>query len=335
MKAACVAREEAERAIRLLKSHDLLSRAHRPLQIGRKVCLPVLGEDAVSLLGKNGIEVEEKEVAFPEVQQRRTLRDLFPGVPSPTFVGDIALFSWKREIPKELYVEAAEVLLREMPRVNVALLKVETWGELRSQRVEHLAGEQRTRTVHKEYGLSFAVDLAKAYFNPRLAGEHRRVAEEVERGEKVLDMFAGIGGHVIHIAALKEAKVVASDLNLEAVKLLAENVRLNQRRLRGEVAVIRADASLLPRYLRPSFDRVIMDHPTASRYFAREACQLLAGKGRIVYYTLTISCREAVEEALREFSSCAVEVESCREVLDYSPSHSIFCLTLAAGGLRG
>ncbi|MCS7106811.1 MAG: RsmD family RNA methyltransferase [Acidilobaceae archaeon] len=333
MRAICVAREDAERAIRLLRSHNLLSPTHRPLQLGNKVCLPALSSDAVSILDKNEIKAEETEATFVEVPPKKSMKEMFPSVPSPTFVGDIALFNWKRELPEELYVEAAKALLEEMPRVKAVLLKVETWGELRYQKVRHLAGEQRTRTVHKEYGLSFVVDLAKAYFNPRLAGEHRRVAEEVERGERVLDMFAGVGGHSVHIAALREVKVLASDLNVEAVKLLAENVRLNRRKLRGEVTVLRADASLLPLYLKPFFNRIIMDHPTASRYFAREACQLLGGKGRIVYYTLNISCREASEEALRVFS-CAKEVESCREVIDYSPSHSIFCLALAAEGLQ-
>ncbi|MCX8196311.1 MAG: class I SAM-dependent methyltransferase family protein [Acidilobaceae archaeon] len=334
MRAACVNRRDAELAIRALKASGLLSPLHKPLKVGDKVCLPIASEEAFELLASKGVLAEPSELELPEAPRRSSWRDLSPEVPRPVFVGDIAVFNWKREVSREAYVQTAEALMREMPRVKVALLKAETWGELRAQRVEHLAGEQRTRTVHKEYGLSFVVDLAKAYFNPRLAGEHRRVAEEVREGERVLDMFAGVGGFALHIASLARSKVLATDLNIEAVKLLAENVRLNRKRLKGEVIAVRADASLLPYYLRPSFDRIIMDHPTASRRFVGEACALAAGEARVHYYVLSVSCREASEEAADGFSkSCRrASVESCREVLEYSPSHSVYCVELSVIG---
>jgi len=44
-------------------------------------------------------------------------------------------------------------------------------GEFRTRRFRHVAGEERTITVHKEHGLRYRVDLEGAYFTPRLGTE--------------------------------------------------------------------------------------------------------------------------------------------------------------------
>ena len=191
-----------------------------------------------------------------------------------------------------------------------------------------LAGSPITTTVHKEYGLAFKVDVGRVYFNPKLGFEHRRVAEKARDGETVLDMFTGVGGFALHIASLRRSLVVAVDLNPLAARLAAENVLLNRRRLRGRVIVVNADASQLHEAFNPVFDRIIMDHPTRSKHFLWVACRLLKGEGVIHYYTLSTSCIDA-EEELREWlpGCCRVGgINLCREVLDYSPSYSIYTI---------
>src|SRR5947209_1649127 len=100
-------------------------------------------------------------------------------------------------------------------------------GEERIRPLKHLAGEARTSTIHKEFGCSFKVDIARAFYSPRLSGEHKRVADLVEPGEHVIDMFAGVGPFPILIAKqLSKVTVDAIDLNPEATRLLEENLRL-------------------------------------------------------------------------------------------------------------
>ena len=40
---------------------------------------------------------------------------------------------------------------------------------------------------------AYHVDVAKAYFSPRLSHEHERVASLVQSGEVVTDLFSGVG----------------------------------------------------------------------------------------------------------------------------------------------
>ena len=45
----------------------------------------------------------------------------------------------------------------------------------------------------KHNGVNLTFDFAKVYFNPRLGTEHSRVTSQVEKGDVMLDVFAGVG----------------------------------------------------------------------------------------------------------------------------------------------
>ncbi|MCE4616062.1 MAG: class I SAM-dependent methyltransferase family protein [Aeropyrum sp.] len=338
----CVSVElrDAERAIKALKSLSLMARDYKPVRLGGRLLIPVVdSSEAVEHLATIGIGVEGCEASFPLRKKPRRLRELgFHGVSGYSLVGDIAVFSRRLGGPPlEVYREAAQALLDENRGVRSAYLKEYTGGDYRVQSLVHLAGEERTTTVHKEYGLEFEVDIARVYFNPRLAGEHRAIADSIGEGEKVLDMFSGVGGFSIHAASLRRVWVVANDLNPHAAMLAARNARRNRRRLKGVVAVMRSDASKLPAILRPVFNTIIMNHPTASRNFAVHACRLTAGKSRIIYYTLSTSCHDARDEAFTVFNHrcCgAVEVGWCKNVVDYSPSMSVYRVEVGVKGAK-
>ncbi|MCE4611141.1 MAG: class I SAM-dependent methyltransferase family protein [Desulfurococcales archaeon] len=325
---------DAGRAIRELRKRGLLEEGFKTLKTNYGVLVPVRsGTEAAKVLSEVGIEASECRAEFPSRHRRpRSLKEAgIEGVSGYHIVGDIAVFSRRLGGPPlEEYERAARVLVEEHSRLRSVWLKEVTEGEFRVQRLIHLAGEKRTWTIHKEFGLEFEVDIARVYFNPRLGGEHRRIAEETGNEELVLDMFSGVGGFSIHISHLKRARVVASDINPAAVYYAARNVARNRRRLKGEVAVVWADASTLPSVMREGvFDRIVMNHPTASKWFAWAACRL-ARKGAIIhYYTLTLSCLEAVDEAISAFSRCCEpEPLECREVLDYAPGVGIYRVNL-------
>lgn len=332
MEVACVSihKLQAERAIRELSTLNLVDKSFKIGRSGDTVCIPVVevGE-ALEALRKAGLYAKIEYMSLEPVVKPRPLGESFRGLSSYVLIGDILVFNWRSGIPDlEVYREAALKVMREQPRVRAAFLKYETWGEARVQRLEHLAGERRTRTIHREYGLSFHVDIARVYFNPRLAAEHRRIAEEASNGDRVLDMFSGVGGFSLHIASSKKARIVAADINPVAVKLLAENIRENKRLL-GEIAVLRADAATLPLLLKPVFNRIIMDHPTASKYYVGEACMLAEKHAIIHYYTRTITCEEARREFIERAGKCCgnMEIEYCRKILEYSPSQAIYNVT--------
>lgn len=327
-----VSKFDAEKAITLLSKAGVIDDRYRIGRLNEYILIPVRDESlALSVLeGRIGwFEVIEFNLEL-KPPRPRGLGGLFEHISSYSIVGDILVLSWRSEVPDiDVYRSAALHLMSEQPRIKAAFLKQDTIGEFRIQRLIHLAGENRTKTVHREYGLSFHVDIARVYFNPRLATEHRRIAEEALDGDVVLDMFSGVGGFSIHIANLKNSTVVAVDLNPVAAALAALNVRENKRKLKGRVLVLRADSALLPRILKPLFTRIVMNHPTASKYYLGEACKLAKPNAIVHYYTRTINCMEAENEVIERSGVCCGEVEIlyCRRTLEYSPSQAIYNVT--------
>ena len=93
-------------------------------------------------------------------------------------IGDIAIV----EIPKELEKKeklVANAVMELNKSVKVVCKKVGiTSGTERIRPVKVLFGENRTKTLYKENGYSFILDINKAYFTPRLSNE-RKFLEEI------------------------------------------------------------------------------------------------------------------------------------------------------------
>lgn len=93
--------------------------------------------------------------------------------------------------------------------------------------MEVLAGEERTQVEVKEEGCRFAFDYAKVYWNSRLQYEHRRLVQMFKKGERICDVFCGVGPFAVP-AAKAGAIVYANDLNPESIKWLEHNKKLNK-----------------------------------------------------------------------------------------------------------
>ena len=155
-------------------------------------------------------------------------------------------------------------------------------GDFRLRRLRHLAGEDRTLTMHRENMLRFMVDVEKCYFSPRLSTERARIADLVGDGEVVLNMFAGVGPYSITIAKRKRAEVYSNELNEAAYRLHLENNRLNK--VEQRMHMLNEDALGLPASMGIKFDRILMPHPSQSDRFLATAKRLLKTKGWIHYY---------------------------------------------------
>jgi len=203
-------------------------------------------------------------------------------VSSYDLVGDIAIL----EIPKELESRKktiAKALLSSNRRLRTVLRKASAMkGKYRVRKFEWLAGKKKTQTVYKESGCSFKVDLAKTYFSIRLSHERLRIAQQVQDGEKILALFAGVGPFPIVIAHRKEVEIVAIELNPIATRLMRENVLLNG--VQNKVRVLQGDVNkLLPAQFGNWADRIIMPLPHTGEDFL-DASLCAAKKGCVIHF---------------------------------------------------
>ncbi len=199
-------------------------------------------------------------------------------------VGDIAVI----KIPDVLAGKKGiigEALMKVQGNVNTVLNQTSpVSGEFRTRDLEFIAGEDKTETIHKEYGCSFKVDLAKVYFSPRLGHERNRIAQLVSPEEVVTNMFAGVGCYSILIAKHSDPeKVYSIDKNEHSVKYMKENVRINK--VGEKVIPIRGDArKVIEEHLQGKADRVLMPLPEFARDFLDSAVQALKQEGGIIHF---------------------------------------------------
>ena len=217
-------------------------------------------------------------------------------------VGDIAILELDFELTA-FETRIAEAIIEVHPNVLAVFAKSgEVSGPDRVRPLRHIAGENRTRTIHREHGCVFNVDLSKVFFSPRLSTEHQRVALLVDKGERVVDMFAGVGPFSILIAKrVGDVRVEAIDANPEAVELLRENTHANK--VESKVNTHLGDArNIVPKQLAQTASRVIMNHPSASKDFVSDACAGLQPSGGIIHY-YTFAGENWEEESRREIES--------------------------------
>jgi len=261
-----------------------------------------------SILGQVTIARENFEVRD---QSPRTIEqalsdkipsDLLKELPrSFGIVGDIAILEFNpRLIPFQKIVATAIVAVH--PNIRAVFAKAGAiTGIERLRPLRHIAGENRTRTTHKESGCVFSVDLSKAFFSPRLSTERQRVANEVKEGERVLDMFAGVGPFSILIAKrLDHIEVDAIDSNPDATRLIEENAYLNK--VQSKLHIWTGDArDIVPQHLEARASRVIMNHPSESKDFIDVACHALQHEGAMIHYYTFAEGEDCEGIARREF----------------------------------
>jgi tRNA (guanine37-N1)-methyltransferase len=157
-------------------------------------------------------------------------------------------------------------------------------GDFRTRDLEILAGEDNTETEYKEFGCKFIVDVENAFFSPRLSTERERIANLIQNGEVVTNMFAGIGMFSIMAAKKKKCTVYSLDINPVASKLCEKNIGLNK--LVGKVISINGDASkIINEELMNKSDRTLMLLPERSDEFLESAINTTKNGGIIHYYS--------------------------------------------------
>jgi tRNA (guanine37-N1)-methyltransferase len=200
-------------------------------------------------------------------------------------VGDIAIVRLT-EISKKYSMFIAENIMKIHKNVRTVLAQTSpVRGELRLRELMYIAGENKTKTVHKESGCTFAVDLKTCYFSPRLSFERMRIAKLVGNSEVIVNMFAGVGCFSIIIAKHSKAKRIYSiDINPAAIQFMWENVKVNG--VYDKVVPLEGDAkNVILERLQGVADRVLMPLPEkALEYLPYAVLALKNGYGWIHYY---------------------------------------------------
>ena len=289
-----VPREQGEERRRSLLAAGDLDTSLKIRREGNEILLPVLGPvaGATRSLFEKGAEQQE--------------------LPRHELVGGIAIM-------QERDGKGAHILLASRPNLHTVLFPTsEVSGEYRTRSFKVLAGEDTTRTRVTEYGHTFVVDLAAAYFSARLATERQRLPGLMQDGERVLDMFAGVGPFAITLAP-KARLVMACDLNPGAILLMRENIRINRSRT---VLPVLADAGRLPDLAVGTFDRIVMNLPLAAPSFLPIAFSLIRPGGTIHLYALV----SEEGEFLPAIEACGPAGVQERFVRSYSPAqwHAVY-----------
>ncbi len=178
-----------------------------------------------------------------------------------------------------------ETLLNEVKIVRSVYYQAsDVEGDFRTRNLEIIAGEDNTETEYKEFGCKFIVDVEKAFFSPRLSTERERIANLIQEGEIVTNMFAGVGMFSIMAAKKKKCTVYSLDINPVASKLCEKNIELNK--LAGKIISINGDATnIIKDQLENKSDRTLMLLPERSDEFLESAISTTKSEGIIHYYS--------------------------------------------------
>jgi tRNA (guanine37-N1)-methyltransferase len=270
--------------------------------------------------------------SFTEVLKSKLPSDVHMDLPTSfDQIGNIAVIDIKEDMIKYKNEIGQAILTIHQSIHSVFRKSSKVNGEYRIRGIELIAGENNTITIHKEFGLRFKVDISQVYFSPRLATEHRRIAQQVSPDELILDMFGGIAPFALHIAQLQPCHVTTVDINPVTTKLITESIKLNKHLL-GKIHYLEGDIDVIGQSFlekKQLFDRIIMNHPSNAISYLSLARQLLVRGGLIHFYqfasedTITKDAQNLVQEFLPDS-----EISDIHVVRQSSPSEYHYCITL-------
>ena len=185
-------------------------------------------------------------------------------------------------------------------------------GALREPLRELLWG-QSTETVHVEGGVRYAMDAARVMWSSGNVNERQRIAPLVRPGERVLDLFAGIGYFTLPVAVkARPERVVACEANPEAFRWLERNLALNkvQERVEARLGDCREVAPMA------WADRVLLGYTLATERFLPTALAALRAEGGMLHHHEASPAHLWQEQAWGHVRDAAREAGREAELLD-------------------
>jgi tRNA (guanine37-N1)-methyltransferase len=236
-------------------------------------------------------------------------------------VGDIAILEIDDDLRRKEHV-IADALLETNNQIKVVLRKHGAhFGIFRTQKMKYLAGEKRKETIHKENGVLLKLDVEQVYFSTRQSTERKRIAQQVQDGERVLVLFSGCAPFPTVIAKIASPQYICGvEINPVAHKYAEENIQLNKF---NNVYLLNEDAKKTEKILNGfkdipdfdvHFDRIVMPHPTSEVSFLPEAL-FFAKKGTIFNF-YTFSHEDKIDEVHARIKKVCMKNLLNAEILD-------------------
>lgn len=307
-----------------LIENDLMDMTYKIKTDSKFGYIPIKNEDKINDL--EIVDVDLKEVKlFPKnftelLEDKLSKEDIDNIKTSFDIIGDIVILEIPESLEKDK-IAIGKAALKFTKRRSVYMKKSPVQGKTRVREIELIAGEENSITIHKEYGNRLKLNLKHVYFSPRLATERKRVANEVQENEKILDMFCGIGPYPILIASEKNVKIIAVDINEIAISYLKENLKLNK--LKGDIIPFIGDINEISKteLNNEKFDRIIMNLPGMAFEFLDLAIDLIKDYGIINYYEFSDDYSQGIQRIKKaaKNKNKKVEINSTRKVKSNSP----------------
>ncbi len=323
----CVCLKDAEKTRKHLSEKNLIRKDLKIEKDEHFIYFPVKstpkGINFYKVIKKEFKEIEKKPTSYKEIIK---IPDKFKQKLPTSYdaIGDIILI----KIPDNLLKYKREIgtaLLTSKKNIKTVCLVEPVTGEYRTRKIQVIAGEKNTKTIYKEHGLTFELDVENTYFSPRLATERKRISSLVKHGETIVDMFTGIAPFPIMIAKHADPKIIyAIDKNKHAVKYAKQNIKLNN--VLDKIEVINADAAdisqvLLERNVKA--DRIIMNLPFSAYKYFQNALDIIAKTCIIHYYD--ILNEEEIPERIENLKKIAekkhisLETLKVKKIKTYAP----------------
>lgn len=323
---AKVRKKDAQTVHQLLMESEAFAKGYATVKEGEFVFFPlakrmkgnfeIVDMDAEPLPQKH----MNMEDALAKILTKKEMEKL---ITSFDIIGDIAIIDIPDSLEKK-EKEIANAVLAVHKNVKVVAKKTGAMsGEYRVRPLKVIAGENRTETIYREHGVRMKLDVASVYFSVRLSAERKRIAQLVKPGETILALFAGVGPFPLVIAKTHpDSKIIAIELNPDAVKYMRENIKLNKSK---NIEAVLGDAreAVLKNY-RNFADRVLMPLPKSADAFLDVAIAGAKDGGIVHFYAFVPEdnpypeVEKRIEEEARK-AGAKVSFLNERIVRPYSP----------------
>ncbi len=208
-------------------------------------------------------------------------------------IGGISLLKFPRNarVSAKEKLKISEALMKILPNVRTVCEVSGIVGELRKPKIRFLSGDRSFRTIHKEHGIFYAIDVSKAMFSKGNLFERQRLICQIKPGESIIDMFAGIGYFSLGLARFSKAgRVISIEKNPVSFRYLKKNIELNHI---NNIIPIKGDCRSISKqraYVGIA-DRIIMGYLPRTYKFLPHAFRF-AKPGCIIHYHDTFLASE-------------------------------------------